>query len=110
MEDVLIRIINIIMDSIEEFFNVIKIPSAKYITDAFLVSLVFLALSVINVFLNFSFFVSWQEALTCSILLLIVMLVDSSTRSSLRKQADNIRGIAAMKLQKQKEGEQENDD
>ena len=58
MEDILIRIINIIMDSIEEFFNVIKIPSARYITDAFLVSLVFLALSVVNVFLNLKPFIN----------------------------------------------------
>ena len=75
-------IIEHFMDSLEEFADAVKFPTASYTYHAFLVSLVFTCVSVITELLGISTLVQWQEALTCNILLLIVSLIDSSTRAT----------------------------
>lgn len=93
MEEFLNILVTGIMDAIEEFFEALTVPSRKYTLYAFFVSLVFLAWSVIALLFNLSTFVNWQEALTCSILLLIIVMIDSSTRS---KIANNMKGIKSL--------------
>ena len=87
--DILERILEGIMDAIEYFWDGLKQPTAKYTLGAFLVSLVFLVISIVMPLLGIAFqFVSWQEALTCSIILSIIALIDSSNRSLMKKKAD----------------------
>lgn len=87
-----------IMDSLEDFFDALIVPTAKYIRDAFIISLLFLAVSFGCSIFNIWTFVSWEESLACSIILLIVMLIDSTTRSSVRSAAKNMKKIAAKSM------------
>lgn len=89
--DILERILEGIMDAIEYFWDGLKQPTAKYTLGAFLVSLAFLAISIIMPLTGIGFqFVSWQEATTCSVILSIIALIDSSNRSLMKKKADSV--------------------
>lgn len=83
-----------IVNSIEEFFDAMTMPSSKYVSDAFKVSLIFVGASVAAKFLNFWCFVQWQEATVCSVMLFIVMMFDVSTRQSIKGSVGKIREIA----------------
>lgn len=84
MEDFIKTLVYSIIDAIEEFFNALIVPSTRFTFDAFLVSLVFLIWSVISEFTGLPSAVSWMEALTCSILMGIIVLIDSSARSKIK--------------------------
>lgn len=73
-----------IFDSLEDFFDAVIVPTSKHIRDSFLVSLVFLAISVICKLIGIWCFVDWAEAVVCCSMLGIVSLVDASTRASVR--------------------------
>ena len=70
------------MDSLEEFVDAVKFPTASYTYNAFLVSLIFTITSLATELLGIFTLIQWKEAVTCNILLLVVTLIDSSTRAS----------------------------
>lgn len=84
-------IIKIIIDAIEEFFDALIVPSTKFTFDAFLISLVFLGWSIFAHIGGIPNCVSWQEALTCSILMLAIVLIDTSVRSSIKSNITAIK-------------------
>lgn len=92
--------IEAVMDSLEEFFDALRIPTAKYIRDAFIISLIFLAGSFGCVCFNVWTFVEWQEAATCSVILLCVTLIDSATRHSVKDMAKSMKEIAVKNMSK----------
>jgi hypothetical protein len=94
MNDFLKILIDGIMDALEEFFDALIVPTQRYTLDAFFVSLIFLAWSVVAKIFELSTFVDWQEALTCVILLGIITLIDSSTRSSITSSLTKVKGVA----------------
>lgn len=87
-----------VMDSLEEFFDALIVPTARYIRNAFIISLIFLTGTFLCDCFNVWTFVSWQESLTCSIILLIVTLIDSATRHSVKDMAGKIKSIANKNL------------
>lgn len=86
--------ITIIIDAVEEFFDALIVPSTKFTFDAFLVSLGFLGWSILSLFTQLPNAVSWQEALTCSILMGIIVLIDTSVRSSIKSNIDTIKQLS----------------
>lgn len=88
-------VIKYIVDSFEEFFEAISLPTSKHIKNSFLYSLVFLGVAVLCSFLDIWCFTSWQEALTCSIILGLITLIDGSVRSSINSSVGKIKSLAA---------------
>lgn len=86
-------LVNGIMDAFEEFFEALVLPTKRYTLDAFFVSLVLLAISVASYIFDLFTFVDWYEALTCSILLGIIVLIDTSTRSKIKSNFAKIKNI-----------------
>ena len=93
-------IVNGLMDALEEFFNAIALPTSKHIKDGFLVSLAFLGVSILTSLLNIWCFVDWKEALTCSILLGIITLIDNSVRGNIRNNVNKIKDLASKTIYK----------
>ena len=96
-----------IMDSIEEFFASITSPSTKFTLDAFFVSLVFLAWSIVAGLFDLFSFVDWAEALTTSIIMLGIVLVDSGTRSSVKGSMNRLKESASHVIFKKDDDEDE---
>lgn len=86
-------LVEAIMDAIEEFFSALTAPSTAFTFDAFLVSLGFIAWSLIALATGLPSFVSWDEAVTCSVLLLIIVLIDTSARNSIKSTLSKIKGV-----------------
>lgn len=84
-----------IMDSVEEFFASLNAPSTKFTMNAFVYSLVFLAGSIVLQICDIPCFVSWQEALTCSILLLIIVCIDTGVRGNIKAGLGKFKTIAS---------------
>lgn len=91
--DILEILVNTLVDTFEDFFEALIIPTAEFTKDAFLVSLVFLIVSVIMEKLNVMFFVSWKEASSASAIMLVITLIDSSTRNNITKAVNDLKGI-----------------
>lgn len=95
MEQILKVIVDGIMDAIEEFFDAMIVPTQKYVLNAFFVSLAFLCWSFIAWYFDIFSFVDRWEALTCSTLLGIVVLIDSSARSAIKDNLSKIKDVAS---------------
>lgn len=93
MKDFLLLLVEGIMDAIEEFFNSIVAPSTRFTMNAFLYSLGFTAFSVVAKVCEIPCFVSWQEATTCSVLMLVIVLIDGSARGKVKKSVKVIKEI-----------------
>lgn len=74
----------VVMDSMEEFFESLTAPSTKFTFNAFVYSLMFLAASVLAELFSIPCFVQWQEALACSLLMGIVVMIDTSVRGNIK--------------------------
>lgn len=83
-----------IYDALEEFVASINAPSTKFTLHAFFYALGFLALSIVLQILGALSFVSWQEATTCVVLMLIIVLIDGSVRSDIKSVASKVKTIA----------------
>lgn len=83
-----------VMDSVEEFFSSLTAPSTKFTFDAFVYSLIFLGGSVVATMFEIPCFVSWQEALTCSILMGIIVMIDTSVRGKVKTGLTKLRSVA----------------
>lgn len=83
-----------IYDALEEFVASINAPSTKFTLHAFFYALGFLALSIVLQILGLSSFVSWQEATTCVVLMLIIVLIDGSVRSDIKSVASKVKTTA----------------
>lgn len=104
MGDLFKLVVDSIMDAIEEFFNALIIPNVNFTKDAFIVSLVFLGWSILAKVLKLPSLVNWQEALTCSIILTFIVLIDNNTRSIV---VDNIKKVKTVTNMFMYTGEQE---
>lgn len=94
MRDFIILFIQGIMDSIEEFFSSLTVPSSKFTFKAFVYAVVFLVMSIVLEMFDMPCFVSWQEALTCVILMSIIVLIDGSVRGNIKKGMSSLKSIA----------------
>lgn len=96
-------LIRIVVDSLEEFFEVLVAPTASFTKDAFLVSLGFTAFSLLTHYLDIISFVSWQEAVTASVLMLVVVFIDSSSRSKINNGLSKLKeSVKAINIHRSK--------
>lgn len=84
-----------IYDALEEFFEALTLPSSKFTFNAFCVSCVFLVSSVVLQLFGIFTFVTWDEALACTILLGVIVLIDSSARSTVKSNINRIKEAAS---------------
>lgn len=111
MKDFLLLLIQGVMDAIEEFFESLTAPSSKFTFKAFLYSVAFLVGSVVMSLFGIPCFVSWQEALTCVILMSLIVLIDSSVRSNIKTGMLNLKSIAEkFSYRGEEEGDEESVD
>ena len=106
-EEIFNKVIDCIMDAIEEFFSVLTIPTLRVTRDALVVSFLFLAFSVVTSVFKIPAFISWQESLTATVILTGIVLIDSATRKSIRENLMKLRDTAVTKLA---QSEQQSDD
>lgn len=95
MEEFFNNVIDGIMDAIEEFFEAMIVPTRRYTLDAFFVSVIFLGWSIVAWLFDLFSFVNWQEALTCTLLLGAIVLIDSSARSAISSNLSKIKSVAS---------------
>lgn len=79
-----------IMDAFEEFFSALTSPTTKFTFDAFLVSLGFLIISILTEVFGIFGFVNWKEAATTSVIMLCIVLIDSTTRISIKQNVQKV--------------------
>lgn len=96
MRDFVIMLVKGVMDALEEFFDSLTAPSTKFTLQAFIYSLIFLVVSVVFEFCEIPCFVQWQECLTCSILMFIIVLIDGSVRSDIKSGMGKIKSMASV--------------
>ena len=77
--EVLDKCIIVLIDGLEDFFNVFTYPSRKYIKTAMLIAFVFLLFSLISIPLGLFTFVNWYESLAAIVLLAIIYFVSDIT-------------------------------
>lgn len=106
IEEYIRLLVDGVMDSFEEFFDAISVPSAKFTFHAFLVSLIFLPISILCEVFQVLTFVSWQESITCSLILLCVTLVDATTRGEIKKNTQKFRDSAQVQAARFREAEE----
>lgn len=73
-----------VMDAMEEFFASLTAPSTKFTFNAFIYSLIFLGASVAAELFEIPCFVQWQEALACSLLMGVIVMIDTSVRGNIK--------------------------
>lgn len=95
MEEFFNNVIDGIMDAIEEFFEAMIVPTRRYTLDAFFVSVIFLGWSIVAWLFDLFSFVDWPEALTCTLLLGAIVLIDSSARSAISSNLSKIKSVAS---------------
>lgn len=95
MGEFLKYLIEAIMDAIEEFFRALNAPSTTFTFYAFLVSLGFIAWSVAAELFYLPSFVGWQEAVTNSVLLLVIVMIDTSARGKIKKSLKKVKSVAS---------------
>ncbi len=95
MRDFVLLLIQGVMDAVEEFFESLTAPSTKFTFKAFMYSIGFLIMSVVMQYCDIPCFVSWQEALTCSILMFIIVLIDNSVRGKIKTGMSGLKELAS---------------
>lgn len=96
MKEFVIMLVQGVMDALEEFFNSLTAPSAKFTFRAFLFSICFLVLSIVMKFIGYPCFVDWQEALTCVLLMGVIVLIDSSVRTNISQGMQSIKQLSSI--------------
>ena len=94
VEEYLQLTVEMLVDNVEEFFESLAMPTAKAIFDRFLISLVFTAFSFGMEKLGLMCFITWDEGLTCNVILLILTLIDSGTRSAIKGNISKLKDTA----------------
>lgn len=95
MEEFVSSLVTGIMDAFEEFFSALTSPTTKFTLDAFFVSLGFLCLSLIAEVFDIFSFVSWKEASVTVIIMLGIVLIDSTTRTSIKQNLGKVKSVAS---------------
>lgn len=95
MEEFISCLVTGIMDAFEEFFSALTSPTTKFTLDAFFVSLGFLCVSLIAEVFDIFCFVSWPEATVCSVIMLCIVLIDSTTRTSIKQNLGKVKSAAS---------------
>lgn len=96
-------LITIVLDSFEDFFNNLLKPTNKYLQDCFLVSLVFLVVSVVAYLFKMFAFISPLEAGITSLMFLIIWLVDGSNRAKVRSRVSNVKQIGLSRFKSEED-------
>lgn len=86
--EVLDKCIIVLIDGLEDFFNVFTYPSRKYIKTAMLIAFVFLLFSLISIPLGLFTFVNWYESLAAIVLLAIIYFVSDITGKQVQDTAN----------------------
>ena len=86
--EVLDKCIVVLIDGLEDFFNVFTYPSRKYIKTAMLIAFVFLIFGLISIPLNLFIFVNWYESLAAIVLLAIIYFVSGITSKQVQDTAN----------------------
>ena len=86
--EVLDKCIIVIIDGLEDFFNVFTYPSRKYIKTAMFIAFGFLIFSLISIPLNLFIFVNWYEAIAAIVLLAIIYFVSDITSKQVQDTAN----------------------
>ena len=97
--EILQEIIKVMFDCIEDCVSTMTIPSGKRMIHVFYVTLGFLVLSIIFRLLGIMSFISWQEALTASIIVGII----SSVNYISKMQIESVLNRLKSKAKKRKE-------
>lgn len=109
MEEVVKMIIDAIMDALAEFFDALTVPTRRYTLDALIVAVIFLGVSILTWLFDIFTFVSWQEALVCTLLLCVIVLIDSSARSAIKSSLSKIKDATSKIVYTGEEDEDEED-
>ena len=103
LDEILDTAITMILDAIESFFNALVYPTAKHLQTAIYTSMIFLLFSLVAELLgNIVTFVSWQEALTCTIILFIIYGLNSISQNDINKMSSSIKDKASAAKRKVK--------
>ena len=86
--EVLDKCIIVIIDGLEDFFNVFTYPSRKYIKTAMFIAFGFLLFSLISIPLNLFIFVNWYESIAAIVLLAIIYFVSDITSKQVQDTAN----------------------
>ena len=103
IEEYLQLSVELVVDNVENFMETITMPTAKSIRDSFLISLGFTAVSVFCEYIDILCFITWDEAVVCNIILLILTLIDSGTRSAIKGNIKKLKDVAASARNRSKE-------
>ncbi len=92
LDEILETAITMILDAMESFFNAMVYPTVKHLQTAIYTSMIFLLCSLISeLFEDIVMIVSWQEALTCTIILFIIYGINSITQNDINKMSISIK-------------------
>lgn len=95
IDEILETIITMLLDTIEGFFNALVYPTSKHIITAIYTSFGFLVLSLLaEIIPSITLFVSWQEALTCTIILFIIYGLNSISQNDINKITGSVKAKA----------------
>lgn len=83
-----------IVDGLEDFFSVMVYPNKKYLKTSIIICLGFLLFSLVSLVFDIFTFVSWQEALTGLIMLLIIYVASITTMGDINKVTSLIKNTA----------------
>lgn len=83
-----------IMDAFEEFFDALVAPSVQFTLYAFFVSLGFVAYTIVAKIFVIRSFVELPEAITTSIILGAIVLIDTGARDTIKNNLSKIKGAA----------------
>lgn len=95
LDEILDTAITMILDAIESFFNALVYPTSKHLVTAIYTSMGFLVFSLVMELIgSVASFVSWQEALTCTIILFIIYGVNSISQKDINRLTSSIKDKA----------------
>ena len=101
VNEILETAITMILDAIESFFNAMVYPTAKHLQTAIYTSMVFLMCSLLaELFSGIVMFVSWQEALTCTIILFIIYGFSTISQNDINNMSGSIKDKATQAKKK----------
>lgn len=84
-------VITLILDGCSSVFEMMDAPNFAIIREAFFISLIFLVASVVFWFFDLLPAIDIGEALTATIILAIMSLIDANTRAQLKAVAKKVR-------------------
>ena len=87
----LVEFMKIVVNGIEDFCDVVVIPTKKYIEVALYIATGFLVFSIIAYLFELPTFVQYPESIACVIMLLIIYLSSAITMKDIKKIKSKIK-------------------